>query len=72
MCDINPKDIETWSIKSSSHTGGGGSGENNGSNPDNPGGNGNGSNNGGNTGPAEPQPNWGVGGLSVDEPETDE
>lgn len=65
MCDINPKDIETWNTKSSSHTGGGGSGENNGSDS---GGTGSGSNNGGNTGPAEPQPNYGWGGLSLDRP----
>lgn len=64
--NINPKDIETWNTKSSSHTGGGGSGENNGSNP---GGNGSGNNNGGSNGPVEPDPNWGGGaGLSLDKP----
>lgn len=69
MCDINPKDIETWSIKSSSHTGGGGSGENNGSNPNNPGGNGNGSGNNSNpSSPVDPQPNYGWGGFSLERP----
>lgn len=65
MENINPKDIETWSTNSSSLTGGGGSGENNGSDP---GGTGSGSNSGDNTKPVDPQPNWGVGGFSINKP----
>lgn len=70
MCNINPKDIETWNTKSSSHTGGGGSGENNGSNPGGVGngGTGGGSNNGGSNGPVEPDPNYGWGGFSLNKP----
>lgn len=62
--EIDPRDIETWNTKSSSHTGGGGSGENNGSNPGGIGNGGNGSNN--NTGgPIEPEINNGSGGFSL-------
>lgn len=58
--EIDPRDIETWNTKSSSHTGGGGThpGNNSGGNS------GNGSNN--NTGgPIEPEINNGSGGFSL-------
>lgn len=60
MCNIDPKDVETWNTKSSSHTGGGGThpGNNNESGSNS----GNGSNN-----PVRPEPLPGYGGLSLDE-----
>lgn len=61
---INPRDIETWNLKSSSHTGGGGSGENNGSNPGGVGNGGNGGN-GNNTDPERPGPVNGPAGFSL-------
>lgn len=62
MCDIDPKDIATWSTKSSSDTGGGG---NHPSNTDKPGNNGNNTNQ---SGPIEPEVSGGVGGYSLDKP----
>lgn len=59
MSNIDPRDIETWNTKSSSHTGGGGSGENNGSNPGGNDGNGN------NTDPERPGPVNGPAGFSL-------
>lgn len=66
MCNINPKDIETWSVKSSSESGGGGTHPNNPGCPKyNPCPT---KNTCSSDGPVEPDPNWGVGGLSLDRP----
>lgn len=69
MCDIDPRDVETWNTKSSSHTGGGGSGENNGSNPGGVGNGGTGGDNTKPTGPIEPELGGGIGGYNLDNPE---
>ena len=47
----------------------GGTGNNSGGNNSGNGNNSGGNNSGG--GPVEPDPNWGIGGLSLDKPETD-
>lgn len=75
MCkeNVNPKDLENQVMPTSAedNTEGGNSGNGNNNS-------GNGGNNVGNTGqsgssgdgsPVRPQPNWGVGGLSLDNPE---
>lgn len=64
MCDIDPRDVETWNTKSSSHTGGGGSQPGNGSNPTNPENPGNGNGSGGNI---DLDPIVGIGPVNVDE-----
>lgn len=60
MSNIDPKDIETWNTKSSSHTGGGGThpGNNSGDN----------GNNGGASKPVEPEINNGAVGFNLDRP----
>lgn len=65
MCNIDPKDIETWNTKSSSHTGGGGTHPGNNNNES-----GSNSGNGSSSDSGEvkyPDPLIGVGGLSVEE-----
>ena len=70
MCDIDPRDVETWNTKSSSHTGGGGSQPGNGSNSG-----GNGGNNEGSkpeNGTMPPEPNVGLGPFNIEDENTDE
>lgn len=66
MCDIDPRDVETWNTKSSSNTGGGGSQPGNGSNPTNPENPGNGNGNG-SGGTIDLDPIVGIGPVNVDE-----
>lgn len=66
MCDIDPRDVETWNTKSSSHTGGGGSQPGNGSNPTNP------ENPGNNEDDKGIPPIVGLGPFNVDEDNTED
>ena len=69
MCNIDPKDIETWNTKSSSHTGGGGTHPGNNNNESGGCSSNNSCSSHNANGTIPPDPLIGIGGLSI-EPET--